>query len=58
MLITRYGAPAIVHATIRTIGLVATVNEEDFLRMTLIWMAANMIINYLVILNYKDFWKM
>ncbi len=53
-------SPAIVHTIIRTIGLVVTAPEEDFLQMTLMWMAGCMIIPLVVVISYKDFritWK-
>lgn len=51
-------SPAIVHTTVRTIGLVVTASEENFMQMTLIWMTGCMLIPVIVIMFYKDFWKM
>lgn len=48
-------APAMVHTTVRTIGLVVTTSEEPFMPLALTWMAACMLVPYLVLLFYKDF---
>lgn len=50
-------SPAIVHATIRTIGLVITTSEQHFMPLTLIWIVGSMLIPYFVLLFYKDFWN-
>lgn len=53
-------SPAMLHATIRTIGLVVTTSEANFMYMALIWMLGGMVIPYIVLLFYKDFrhrWK-
>lgn len=48
-------SPAIVHITVRTIGLVVTTSEQNFLKLTLIWMVGSMVIPYVVLVFYKDF---
>jgi len=52
---------AIVHTVIRTIGLVVTVKEEDFMKFTLFWMICCMIIPLLIIIlnkNFRNAWKL
>lgn len=53
-------SPALLHATIRTIGLVVTTSEEKFMPLALMWMLGGMVMPNLVLLFYKDFrniWK-
>mgnify|MGYP001307796991 CR=1 FL=1 len=47
-------SPAILHATIRTIGLVVTTSEEHFMPLALFWMLGGMVVPYLVLLFYSD----
>lgn len=51
-------SPAIVHTIVRTIGLVVTAPEDNFLQMTMIWMTGCMIIPCIIVLFSKSFWKM
>ena len=48
-------SPAMLHATIRTIGLVVTTSEENFMPLALLWMLGGMVVPYLVLLFYSDF---
>jgi|APTNR8051073442_1049403.scaffolds.fasta_scaffold02267_6 membrane protease YdiL (CAAX protease family) len=48
-------SPAIVHTTVRTIGMAVTTSEQNFLKLTLIWMVGSMVIPYVVLVFYKDF---
>ncbi len=50
-------SPALLHATIRTIGLVVTTAEQDFLPLTLAWITASLVVPYLVLLFYTHFRK-
>lgn len=53
-------SPALLHATIRTIGLVVTTSEAHFMPLALLWMLGGMVVPYLVLLFYSDFrniWK-
>ena len=53
-------SPALVHATIRTIGLVVTTDEGHFMQFSLLWIIAAMIVPYTVLIFYKAFralWK-
>lgn len=47
-------SPAILHATIRTIGLVVTTSETHFMPLALLWMLGGMVVPYLVLLCYRD----
>lgn len=47
--------PALVHTTIRTIGLVFTTSEEKYLALTSAWIISSLVIPYLVLLFYKGF---
>lgn len=51
-------SPAIVHTTIRTIGLVVSAPEINFMQMSLLWMTGCMIIPLIVVIFYKDFREM
>lgn len=51
-------SPAIVHTTIRTIGLVVSAPEINFMQMSLLWMTGCMIIPIFVVFCYKDFREM
>jgi membrane protease YdiL (CAAX protease family) len=51
-------APALVHTTVRTVGLVITTSEEHMIPLALAWMAACMIVPYVVLLFFKDFRKL
>lgn len=48
-------SPAIVHTAIRTVGLVVTTDEKYFVQFSMIWIAACMILPYIVLIFYKDF---
>ena len=48
-------SPALVHTTIRTIGMVVTTTEDKFSVLAAAWMLASLIIPYLVLLFYQDF---
>jgi membrane protease YdiL (CAAX protease family) len=48
-------SPAIVHATIRTVGLVIKTADEHFLQFSLLWIAAAIALPYFVLVFYKDF---
>lgn len=48
-------SPALVHATIRMIGMVVTTAEDKFTVLASAWMLASLIIPYLVLLFYQDF---
>lgn len=48
-------SPAIVHTTIRTIGLVVTVDEEHFMQFSLMWITACIILPYIVLTFYREF---
>ena len=53
-------SPAIVHTTIRTIGLVISAPESSFMQMTLFWMIGCMVIPFIILFFSKDFrriWK-
>lgn len=53
-------SPAIVHAAIRTIGLVFTTSEQNSMPLAMLWILGCMIIPWVVLLFYKDFrniWK-
>lgn len=51
-------SPAIVHTTVRTIGLVVTVPKEDFMEMSLLWITGCMIIPLIVVICYRGFREM
>lgn len=51
-------SPAILHASVRTIGLVVTGPENIFMQMTLYWITGSMIIPLVIVLLFKDFRKM
>lgn len=48
-------SPAIVHTAIRTVGLVVITDEKYFMQFSMIWIAACMIVPYIVLIFYKDF---
>lgn len=48
-------SPAFVHTAIRTVGLVVTTDEKYFMQFSLIWIAACMILPYIVLIFYKEF---
>jgi len=48
-------SPALVHTTIRTIGMVVTVPEKHYMPVVSLWMLASMVVPYIVLLFYKDF---
>jgi membrane protease YdiL (CAAX protease family) len=48
-------SPAIVHTTIRTVGLVVTTDEKLFMKFSLLWITVSMVLPYIVLLFYKDF---
>lgn len=48
-------SPAIVHTAIRTIGLVVTVDEKYFMQFSMIWIAACMMLPYIVLMFYNEF---
>lgn len=48
-------SPAIVHTAIRTIGLVVTVDEKYFMQFSMMWIAACMILPYIVLIFYNEF---
>lgn len=48
-------SPALVHTTIRTVGLVVTTDEKYFMQFSLIWIVACMILPYIVLIFYKEF---
>ncbi len=53
-------SPALVHMTVRTIGLVITTTDENFMKLTLLWITGCMVIPFWVIIFMKDFrfiWK-
>lgn len=50
-------SPAILHATIRTIGLVVGTSESKFMSLALMWMLGGMVVPYLVLLFYVGFRK-
>ena len=51
-------SPAIVHTSIRTIGLVVSTTESNFMLMTLLWMTGCMIIPVIIVFFQKDFREM
>jgi membrane protease YdiL (CAAX protease family) len=48
-------SPALVHTTIRTVGLVVHTDDKHFLQFSLLWIAAAIALPYCVLLFYKDF---
>jgi membrane protease YdiL (CAAX protease family) len=48
-------SPAIVHTAIRAIGLVVTVDEKYFMQFSMMWIAACMILPYIVLMFYEEF---
>jgi membrane protease YdiL (CAAX protease family) len=48
-------SPAIVHATIRTVGLVITTDENHFPQFSMLWIVSCMVLPYIVLMFYKDF---
>lgn len=48
-------SPALVHTTIRTIGLVFTTHDENYLTLASAWIITSLLIPYLVLLFYKSF---
>lgn len=48
-------SPALVHTSIRTVGLVVTTNEHHFGQFSLLWIIASIVVPYIVLLFYKDF---
>lgn len=48
-------SPAIVHTTIRTVGLVVTTDENHFMQFSLLWITVCMVLPYIILLFYKDF---
>lgn len=47
--------PALVHTTTRTIGLVFTTTNENYLTLASAWIIASLLVPNLVLLFYKDF---
>lgn len=48
-------SPALVHATIRTVGLVFTTDQQNFMALSSAWIIMSLVIPYIVLLFYKDF---
>ena len=48
-------SPALVHATIRTVGLVFTTDQQNFMALSSAWIIMSLVIPYIVLLLYKDF---
>lgn len=48
-------SPALVHATIRTVGMVVTTGEQDYTSFSMLWISGCIILPYVVLLFYKDF---
>lgn len=48
-------SPALVHTTIRTIGMVVTTGEDKFTILASAWMLASLIIPFVILLFYEDF---
>jgi membrane protease YdiL (CAAX protease family) len=48
-------SPAIVHTAIRTVGLVVTVDQKHFMQFSMMWIAACMMLPYIVLMFYKEF---
>ena len=48
-------SPALLHTAIRTVGLVVTTDKNHYKQFSLLWIAACIVLPYVVLVFYKDF---